>query len=311
MRRRTSYPLCKDMNQLLDACRKMYVQEAMPLKWFASHSKENPLYVHILRAYDVNADLLTMMTILDLITERLISRSDFRTTLPGVKQTLGEFIKTAKINVQKLSKKGIRLTELYVGSKHQQYRNYLFYLLMKRTTNEKLPDFFARVMQTPSLFDKEVTRFDFKNMVHAKKPELDHLFLWTKFFGVNLAPKSSSMTLDRRWIIYYLFHSQLQALRDLSIDKYHIYSEVRGKIENELYILPSGLSVDNFFSMLERISQKYDYQFGWEPDRELYVGTGHMGNPKRIRISITGKLPAIVDKGTVSLTADNLKILMS
>lgn len=298
------------MNQLLEACKKMYFHEAMPLKWFASHSKENPLYVHVLKAYNVNADLLTMMTILNLIAERPISPNDLKTSLPGVKRTLSEFIKTSKVNVQKLSRKGIRLAELFVSKKHRQYKNYLFYLLLRRTTNEKLPDFFARLMQTPSLFDKEIALSEVKNIVHAKKPEMDHLVLWTKFFGVNLALKSDAMILDRRWIIYYLFHCQLQALRDLPLDKYLIYSEVRNKIENELYLLPGGLSVDDFFSMLEQISQKYDYQLGWEPDRELFVGTGHMGNPKRARISITGKLPTIVDKETVSLTADNLRILM-
>jgi len=310
VRRRTSYPLCKDMNQLLEACRKMYVQDVMPLKWFASHSKEKPLYVRVLKAYSVNADLLTMMTILGLLTERPASSSDLSTPLPGKKEILGQFVKNSRVNVQKLSQKGIKLAELYMSKEYQQCKNRLFYLLMLRTTNQRLPDFFARVVQTPSLFDKEIERAAFKIIVQAKRPELYQLFLWTKFFGVNLAPRSDSIILDRRWTIYYLFHSQLQALRNLPLDEYSVYSEIRANIEKELYLLPSGMSVDDFFRILEEISKDYGYEIGWEPDREFFVGTGHMGNPQRARITIQGELPNIIEKKVVSLAADHSRILI-
>jgi len=293
----------------------MYQLPALPLKWFASHRKENAAFTYVLKTYNVNSDLLTMMSILELTSERPLVESDLNVELPSKKTKLGEFIKT-RVQVQKLSITGIRLAELYLKKRYQQGKNYLFLILLKRKTNERLPDFFARTVQTPSLFDHLIQAKEFMEIMHTKKPETDHIFLWTKFFGMNVSPKSNSMILDRRWVIYYLFHAHLQVAADLirphaiPTNKYFAYNMMRSLIEKELHILPNGLSVDGFVQMLEEIAPEVkNYRIGWEPDRELFVGTGHMGNPKRARMTIVGELPPEVKKSTVDKAADQLGLL--
>jgi len=303
------------MHRLLEASKKMYVRPALPLKWLASHRKDNPIFVQTLKIYNASSDLLTMMSILELLNERPILRSDLQLVLPVDKRRLGEFI-NKDVKVQKLSSMGIKLAELYIAKRQQECKNYLFYILMRRKTNERLPDFFARFVQTPSMFDSEIQKNEFKKAMHAKDPEADHVFLWTKFFGINVSSKGGAIILDRRWTVYYLFHAQLQVANDLvktgniPLAKYFAYSVARSSIEKELYILPNGLSVDNFFQMMEEIVRDVKgFRIGWEPDRELFVGTGHMGNPKRARIMVTGELPQVVTKDLIDTVADDLGLL--
>lgn len=271
----------------------------------------------MLKTYGVNSDLLTMMSILGLIEEISISEKDSRTLLPGTQMTLGELGPPTLLTSQRLSKRGVCITELYLANKDQECRNLLFYLFLKKTTNERIPEFFPRIVQNPEIYDIMITNKEICEVLGAKAPEAAHVILWTQFFGINMSQNSSSLLLDRRGTTYYLFHSHINALLKLiengKIKKgnYMSFDKIRKLVDNDLIILPASLTIDYTFDILERVSEKEGYpKLSWSVDRAMYIGSGKHGDPSKSRVSIEEELQHIYSREEIEKIIDELQISM-
>jgi len=331
------------MNQVLEAATSIYSLPSLPLKWFCSRKdraireKNKPeiiFFKKVTEACKIDSDTLVLMDILGLLAGRKSLPTDFGISLPRVGVKLKDILPKDenRVEFQKLSRSGIHLAELCLKEEERSLKHFLFYLLMRRDTNERLPDFFARLVQTCGFFDREVALLerkktpagtahevvsrDAREIGITKPPEARYLVSWTRYLGINLTGSDRSVLLDRRGVIDHLFHSQILALREMIENGllvlnggYTPFRDVRQALEKRMYILPTGLSPDDVFSILEGIqSTVTSYTLGWMIDRS-YSGSPHAGNPKHARVMLNGDIPATFDRDLVEGAADSLLLM--